>query len=380
MHEFILLLGNEGCYLLEGIRIIDFSQYLPGPHATLRFVEMGAEVIKVESPQGDPARPTTDQKGDGLVFLTQNRNKKSIVLNLKDPFDQQIAINLISDADVVLEGFRPGVASRLGIGYEEIIKVKKDIIYCSLTGYGQTGDMSSMGGHDINYMSLSGVLAQLKDDFGRPVLPSTTIADFVGGISASEAILAALVKKLRTGEGSYIDLSITDALLSIMSNHTVIESVTGEEHGVSKLHNKHVCYYLYETKDGRYVSLGALEFKFWRNFCIALNKENWLAEQFSFVQNENPIFEEIKQIFASKTLSEWTEFSQVVDCCIAPVLETSELYTQKLFKDRGLIVEKEGIRHVSTKYSTVMNISTQTTSPRLGQHSDEIRNGYENKV
>ncbi|MGX9135124.1 CaiB/BaiF CoA transferase family protein [Rummeliibacillus sp. JY-2-4R] len=365
--------------MLEGIRIIDFSQYLPGPHASLRLVDMGAEVIKVESPQGDPSRPATDEKGEGLVFLTQNRNKKSIVLNLKDPNDQQTALNLIYNADVVLEGFRPGVMNRLGIGYEEIIKVKKDIIYCSLTGYGQTGKMSSMGGHDINYLSLSGVLSQLKDSNGRPVQPSTTLADFVGGIAASEAILGALVKKLRTGVGSYIDLSITDALLSLMSNHSVIESVTGEENGVSKLHNKHVCYFLYETKDGRYVSLGALEFKFWQNFCTALNKENWLNEQFSLVALENPIFEEMKQMFASKTLAEWTKFSEEVDCCIAPVLETSELHSLQLFRDRGLIVEKEGIRHISTKYSPVITISNQTTAPRLGQHFEEIRNEYEIK-
>lgn len=363
--------------LLEGIRIIDFSQYLPGPHATLRLAEMGAEVIKVESPQGDPARSLTNKKEDGLIFLTQNRNKKSVVLNLKDQKDRQTALNLIYDADVVLEGFRPGVTSRLGIGYEEIIKKKKDIIYCSLSGYGQTGELSKMAGHDINYMSLSGVLAQLKDENGRPVLPSTTIADFVGGIAASEAILGALVKKFRTGEGSYIDLSITDSLLSIMSNHTVIESVTGKENGVSQLHNKYVCYYLYETKDSRFVSLGALEPKFWANFCAALNREDWLKEQFSFVQNDNQVFVEMKQIFASKTLAEWSDLAQVIDCCIAPVLETSELHTHPHFKDRGMIVEKEGIRYISTNYSPVWTITDQTISPRLGQHSEDIRKEYD---
>lgn len=365
-----------GMLLLEGIRIIDFSQYLPGPHATLRLVEMGAEVIKVESQQGDPARSFTNQKEDGLIFLTQNRHKKSVVLNLKDPNDQQIALNLIDDADVVIEGFRPGVTSRLGIGYEDVKKRKKNIIYCSLTGYGQTGVLSEMAGHDINYLSLSGVLAQLKDENGRPVIPSTTIADFVGGIAASEAILGALVKRFKTGEGSYIDLSITDALLSIMSNHTVIESVTGEENGVSKLHNQYVCYYLYETKDRRFVSLAALEPKFWSNFCAAINRENWLKEQYSFVQNENPVFVEMKQLFASKTLAEWTDFAQAVDCCIAPVLETSELHTHPQFKDRGMIMEKQGIRYVSTKYSPVLNITDQTISPKLGEHSEDIRKKY----
>ena len=159
---------NEEWYMLEGIRVIDFSQYLPAPHTTLRLVDMGAEVIKVESPKGDPSRPSTSKKRRWCCFLTQNRNKKSVVLNLKEEADRQTALDLISDADVVIESFRPGVVSRLGISYEDAIQVKKDIIYCSLSGYGQTGVMSHLGGHDINYMSISGLLAQLKDENGRP--------------------------------------------------------------------------------------------------------------------------------------------------------------------------------------------------------------------
>ncbi|MEH6945825.1 CoA transferase [Bacillus sp. JJ634] len=364
--------------MLEGIRVIDFSQYLPGPHATLRLVDMGAEVIKVESPQGDPSRASAGINGNGFVFLTQNRNKKSVVLDLKDPIDRKNALNLISEADVVLESFRPGVTDRLGIGYEQAIQVKKDIIYCSLSGYGQTGSMSHLGGHDINYMSISGLLAQLKDEKGRPVQPSTTIADFVGGISASEAILGALVKKLRTGEGSYIDLSITDSLFSLMSNHILIEHATGEQHGISKLNNKYVCYFLYETKDNRFVSLGALEAKFWRNFCTALNKEHWISEHFSLAQPSNPVFEEMKEVFANKTLAQWTQFSHQVDCCLAPVLETGELYNHPLIKDRGLIVEKEEIRYTATKYPAIEDY--YTAPPKFGQHSDQVKEQYERKV
>ena len=368
------------CLMLQGIRIIDFSQYLPGPHATLRLVEMGAEVIKVESPHGDPARPATAQKGEGLVFLAQNRNKKSIVLNLKDADERKAALNLIRDADVVIEGFRPGVVSRIGIGYEDVLKVKKDIIYCSLSGYGQTGEMSKMGGHDINYLSLSGVLSQFKDQNGRPILPSTTIADLVAGIVTSEAILGALIKKMRTGEGSYIDLSITDAVLTLMANHTVIQSVTGDENGVSKLNSKHICYSLYETKDGRYVSLGALEPKFWHNFCHALNKADWVPAHFSLAEEGNPTFEEMKAVFASKTLAEWTEFSKEVDCCLTPVLETSELHLQPLFKERFIIAEKDGVRFTSTRFSPVNDIYNQKNAPELGQHTNEIVSNYKNKI
>ena len=326
--------------MLEGIRIIDFSQYLPGPHATLRLSDLGAEIIKVESPFGDPARGSLDENGAGYVFMAQNRNKKSIVLNLKDTKDQEIALKLISEADVVLESFRPGVMARLGIGYDDAIKVKKDIIYCSLTGYGQTGRMSHLGGHDLNYMSLSGMLSQLKDANGRPVQPSNTIADFVGGISASESILAALVKRYNTGEGSYIDLSITDSLVPLMSNHVTIADATGEEYGVDRLNNKLICYYLYKTSDDRYVSLGALEPKFWHNFCKAVNKESWIPAHITIADYNNPIFVELKALFASRAFAEWVKFSLEVDCCLAPVLETSEVVNHPLMQDRGLIKDR----------------------------------------
>ena len=364
--------------MLEGIRVIDFSQYLPGPHTTLRLSDLGAEVIKVESPLGDPARGSLDENGAGYVFIAQNRNKKSIVLNLKDVKDQEIALNLISEADIVLESFRPGVMDRLGIGYENAVRVKKDIIYCSLTGYGQTGIMSHLGGHDLNYLSLSGMLAQFKDGNGRPVQPSNTIADFVGGISASESILAALVKRMKTGEGSYIDLSITDSLLSLMTNHVVIAKATGEEHGVDRLNNKLVCYYLYETSDQRFVSLAALEPKFWYAFCKALNKESWITAHLSLAQEDNPVFEEMKMLFASKSFAEWSQFSLEVDCCLAPVLEASEVSNHPLTRDRGLIVQNGKSTFALTNYHALR--TDEQPAPEFGQHTEEIIAHFKGKV
>ncbi|MBD3109213.1 CoA transferase [Bacillus sp. AGMB 02131] len=364
--------------MLEGIRVIDFSQYLPGPHTTLRLADLGAEIIKVESPYGDPARNSLDDNGAGYVFLAQNRKKKSIVLNLKDKKDQELALKLIAEADVVLESFRPGVIDRLGIGYDEAVKVKKDIIYCSLTGYGQTGRMSHLGGHDLNYLSLSGMLSQLKDKDGRPVQPSNTIADFIGGISASESILAALVKRFKTGEGSYIDLSITDSLVPLMSNHVMIANATGEEHGVDKLNNKLVCYYLYETSDHRFVSLGALEPKFWQNFCKAVGKEAWVPAHLSLAEESNPTFEELKALFASRTFAEWCKFSLEIDCCLAPVLETSEIVNHPLMKDRGLIVKTEDLCYTLTNYHA-LDISAET-APEFGEHTEQIISHIEGKV
>lgn len=357
--------------MLSGIKVIDFSQYLPAPHTTLRLAELGAEVIKVESPAGDPSRAPSGDEEMGYIFQAQNRNKKSIVLNLKDEADKELALQLIATADVVVESYRPGVADRLGIGYKEALSVNEKVIYCSLSGYGSTETMRHLGGHDLNYLSISGVLSQLKDQTGRPIQPGTQLADFIGGITASEAILGALVKRERTGEPSYLDISITDSLFPFMSNHFLIEGYTGEQNGADKLGGKYVCYYIYETKDGRYVTLGALEPKFWKNLCHALNKESWLTGHFSKTTDDNPVFKELKEVFANRTLDEWTKFSMEVDCCLAPILETSEVVNHPLVKSRNLVFTKQGVNYTATRFSE--QESKFSPPPKLSQHADELK-------
>jgi alpha-methylacyl-CoA racemase len=362
--------------MLQGIRVIDFSQYLPGPYASLRLADMGAEVIKVESPDGDPARSLREKDGgEGYIFRAQNRNKKSIVLNLKESEGQRIAQELISQADVVLESFRPGVAQRLGIGYEEMARKKPDLIYCSLSGYGQHGSMHHLGSHDLNYMALSGVLAQLKDEQGKPVHPSMTFADFIGGMAASEAILAALVQRGRTGKGAYLDIALADVMLTIMTNHVLIESATGEQHGIPILNKKVVSYYIYETKDNRFVSLAALEPKFWKNFCSAINREDWIPAHMTPPNPENSVFLEMKELFRSRSLEEWTQFAQDVDCCMAPILETGEVFTHSYVKERGLIEERWGLRYVATRYTEEGSLLVHSTPPpEKGEHTEELLN------
>ncbi|MCM3691092.1 CaiB/BaiF CoA transferase family protein [Neobacillus niacini] len=357
--------------MLKGVRIIDFSQYLPGPYATLRLADKGAEVIKVESPSGDPARFPQEADGkDRYIFRANNRNKKSIILNLKDPSDQEVARLLIKKSDVVMESFRPGVVKRLGISYDEIVREKPDIIYCSLSGYGQTGPLSHLGSHDLNYLALSGVLAQLKDKAGTPIHPSITLADLIGGMAASEAISAALFQKERTGKGQYIDLALADVMLTLMTNHEIIESATGDRHGISRLNKSLICYYLYETKDGRFISLGALEVKFWENFCRAVDRKDWILAHLSSPDENNRIFTEVKKLFISRTFEEWTEFAETVDCCMAPVLEVGEVHQHSYHKGRMLIEDREGLRYVSTLFKNgLVNFSP---SPRQGEHTDEL--------
>jgi len=359
--------------MLEGIRIIDFTNYLPGPYATLRLADMGAEIIKIEPPTGDPARSTgVSSNGEiGPVFLAQNRGKKSISLDLKTEQGRKAAKQLIVNADAVIESFRPKVMEKFGLGYEEVKKVNPRVVYVSITGFGLDEPMSELGSHDLNYMALSGILAQLKDREGRPIHPTNTFADFIGGMAASERILAGLVSRSKTGKGSYHCLSLTDTMASFMTNHVLIEQKTGYSQGVAVLNGIIVSYGLYETKDGRYVSMGALESKFWQHFCHAVGREDWVEAHFSKTIPQNPVYRELQELFKSKTLAEWTEFGQRVDCCLAPVLEAGEIAEYPYFRERGIIYDSPvGGRQV--KMHSDLEGDSAAVTPAIGEHNHVV--------
>ncbi len=356
--------------MLTGVRIIDFTNYLPGPFASLRLAELGAEVIKIESLAGDPARTTGREKdSDGPVFRANNRNKQSITLNLKNDQGRNIALKLIEKADVVIESFRPKVMEKLGLDYESVKKIKPDIVYCSITGFGNDGEISSQGSHDLNYLAISGVLAQLKDERGKPIHPKTTLADYFGGIATSEKVLAGLVFKYRTGKGSYHCISIAEVMMSMMGNHVLIEQEIGYPYGASILNGNIVSYAIYETIDGRYITLCALEKKFWREFCLAVGKEGWVEEHFTPTSNKK-LFSEIQALFKSRTFNEWIQFGQKVDCCLAPVLETSEL------REFPFLKEKEALFYSAWGDIQVKMHSDQSTissaPPKKGEHTKVI--------
>jgi crotonobetainyl-CoA:carnitine CoA-transferase CaiB-like acyl-CoA transferase len=328
----------------------------------------------VEPPEGDPARNTgISKQGSGIVFLANNRQKKSIILNLKEKEGYDTALKLIANADVVLESFRPGVMEKLGLGYEAVQQVKPDIIYCSISGYGQKGTLSKLGNHDLNYMALSGVLAQFKDKAGTPVHPSITLADYIGGFAANERILAGLVSRALTGKGSYHSISITDQLVSLLGNHVMVEKETGESTGINVLNGSIVSYALYETKDGRYMSIGALEPKFWANFCRAHGREEWIQAHFSRTDNSNPVLQELTSLFKSLTFYEWIEFAQKVDCCMAPVLEIGELSTNPYFQEKELIFASSWGDYQVKMHSDLVQESI-TSPPQKNENRDEILN------
>jgi len=326
--------------LLEGIKVVDFTRYFPGPFATLRLEEWGAEVIKVEDPNGDPSRVM------GTLYRAMNRGKQSVCADLKDAAQREIVLDLMKSADIVVEGFRPGVADRLGIGYEAARAMNPEVVYCSISGYGQKTSLARLSGHDLNYMALAGMLAQFSDASGRPIKPKIALADAVSGIVASEAILAGLVRKSRTGEGAYLDISITEAVSLLLGLHVAELSESGVEMGDQGV----ISYNIYESKDGRFVTLGAMEEKFWVNFCTAVARPDLIPAKDTPDVAENSYFGEMVDLMKSRTFSEWTDFFLTVDCCFAPVFNVGELAGLPWVKERGLIEHKWGLDHMATHY------------------------------
>lgn len=312
---------------LNGIRIVDLTRLLPGPYATLRLAELGADVIKVEDPDGgDPARYTGPRSptGEGLVFLANHRGKQTVAADLHTVDGRNAVLQLVESADVVIESFRPGRMASFGLDYETLRTVKPDIILCSLTSYGQKGKSAMKAGHDLNFMAESGVLSLLSNSAGNTFPPAIQWGDLLGGIVASEAILAALLQRQQTGLGQHLDMSLTDALLGLLPTHLAISEAGQGDRGISELTGSLICYGIYPTQDGRQVALAALEPKFWKAFCEGVQHPEWTRHQFTAAVADNPIYQEVMAEFGRRTQLEWEVFSRSVDCCLSPVRTVSE--------------------------------------------------------
>lgn len=334
--------------MLSGIRILDLTRYFPGPFATLRLQERGAEIIKIEDKNGDPARFMDSINGEeGAIFRSMSRGKASVSLNLKSDEDRNSFYKLARTADAVIESFRPGVTSRLGIDYDILSAINPRLVYVSLTGYGQDSSMAHLAGHDLNYLAQAGVLDQFIDADGRPIAPQLAMADLVAGMAASEALLTGLVNVARSGKGSYQDVSMADAAISLMGLHVTHNSATGEEHGI----NDHgIGYGIFRTSDDRYITLCALEEKFFINFCNAVGRPHLIEYHSSSPTDDNPYYREMVEIIAEHSFDAWMDFSQKVDCCMSPIIRTSELKSNKYVVERGLLANKWGLDYVSTNY------------------------------
>ena len=327
---------------LEGIKVIDFSTLLPGPLASLFLSETGAEVIKIEKPGvGDEIRLSNPQWGEQSVsFSLLNRGKKSLSLDLKDPKNLKILIPILKEADIIIEQFRPGVMKRLGLDYESIKKINQDIIYVSITGYGQYGPKSMVAGHDLNYIGNAGLLSISMGRENDTVVPPALVADIAGGsYPAVINILLALRKRDLNKEGSYIDLSMTENLFPFMfwglGSGFAHNKWPGNSDGV--LSGGSPRYNIYKTSDGSYVAAAPLEDRFWNKFCEAIE----LPKKFFKMQNDQEkVIQEIRKIIGQKEKNYWLDVFNKADCCCSIVKSIEEAINDNHFKVRKIFENK----------------------------------------
>lgn len=371
---------------LADLRILDLSRLLPGPLCSMILADMGAEVLKIEDTKlGDYMRTMgTIINKDSAEFLMLNRNKKSMKLNLQSDAGKEIFLQLAAEYDVILEGFRPGVMDRLGVGYEDVKKVNSKIIYCSLTGYGQSGPYKNMAGHDANYLSIAGVLDSIGIRDGSPVIPGVQIGDVGGGsLWAALAILIAWIDRKNNGRGQYLDVAMVDGLMPFLSLFASAYFVNGEipKRGESGQSGGHACMTVYETKDGRYGCLAAAEPQFWSAFCHAVERPELISDQYAPLSRQLEMIGEIQAIMKTKTQTEWVDILLPLDACFTPIKNIGEAFEDPHIQARNMVLE---IDHpVEGKIKTIAfpvkfsEISPQALlpPPSYGEHTLDVIKG-----
>jgi len=324
---------------LSGLKVLDLSMNLPGPYLTWLLACLGAEVLKVEMPMGgDYARSIGGRPGESPYFAAVNRGKKSLAVNLKEPAGHEIFCRLLGEYDVLVEGFRPGAMAGLGLDFAAASAMQPRLIYLSITGYGHQGPNRARAGHDINYLALAGVLGMTGSRAGDLAIPGVQMADLAGGsLLGLVGLLAALHQRERTGRGQFVDAAMFDGSLSLatMVWAGVSAGLDNPAPAGMTLNGAYPCYNLYRTSDGAWFSLGALEPKFWLNFCAAMGRPDLEAQQFGGPE----VVEEVADIFATRTRDQWTNFFQEHDACCEPVLSLGEVMEAPLTQARGMVAD-----------------------------------------
>ncbi len=378
---------------LEGIRVLDLSRLLPGGFCSLLLADFGAEVVKVEDTgMGDYIRwspPFYDGPHDSArsaLFLSLNRNKRSIRLDLKNERGREALLRLVASYDVVLESFRPGVLDRLGVGYQRMKETNPGIVYCAISGYGKDGPKRDASGHDMNYLGLIGLLGLTGERGGAPVQSAGQIADIGGGaLMAAFGILAALRERdgsaghTGSGQGQIVDVSMADGALSWLAMVAATYFADGNvpRRGELPLAGSLVCYRPYECADG-WVSLGALEPKFWQAWCRGVGREDLVAEQFQ--PPGSAAHEQVTEIFKGRTREQWEAFAREHDCCLEPVLELDEALGSELVRARRMVVELDQpgaeapVRQlgVPVKLERTPGEHDRLPGPALGEHTEQV--------
>jgi alpha-methylacyl-CoA racemase len=374
-------------HALDGIRVLDLTRLLPGGFCSLLLADFGADVLKVEDTgMGDyvrwspPYYEGAEQGANSALFLSLNRGKRSMRLNLKSDEGRDVLLRLVRDADVLLESFRPGVLDRLGVGYERLKQENPALVYCAITGYGQDGPYRDRSGHDMNYLGLIGLLGLTGEHDGPPVQSAGQIADLGGGgLMAAFGILAALRERDRSGEGQFVDVSMADGALSwltMVAAQFLADGVVPQR-GRGTLNGGLVCYRPYRCKDG-YVTLGALEPKFWQAWCRGVGREDLIEQQFQPPGTD--AHAQVEQIFLERTRDEWQAFASEVDCCLEPVLDLDEVLDSELVRARDMVapLDQPGVAEpvrllgVPVKLSRTPGDANRAPGPGLGEHTDEV--------
>jgi alpha-methylacyl-CoA racemase len=370
---------------LSGVRVLDLTRLLPGPMATLHLADMGADVVKIEDVgAGDYARemgpmrepkPGSADRPDSIFFQLVNRNKRAIRLDLKHPQGHDAFLRLARSAEVVVEGFRPGVMAKLGLDYAAVAAANPRIVYCSITGYGQDGPYAQRAGHDINYIGYAGVADQIGTE-AAPLVPNFQIADLLGGaLVPAMGILAALIDARSSGRGRHVDVAMTDAVLA----HAIFPLLGSFERGkapgrgTGMLDGGLPCYNVYRTRDGRFMAVGALERKFWETLCDVLGCPELKAKHLVYGDEARPVKERVAAIFSARTQREWTGIFDLADCCVSPILTIGEAVAGEQARARGMTEVREDLTQLAlpVKFSE-FSFNIGRAAPKRGEHSDEI--------
>ncbi|MEW4467802.1 CoA transferase [Parasphingorhabdus sp. JC815] len=339
---------------LTGIKVVDLSLFLPGPMLTLMMADHGADVIKVEPPTGDPARQMEPvEAGQSVWFRNLNRGKKALALDLKSDEGRERLWELLSDADVMIEGFRPGVMKRLGFDYEAVAAKNPRIVYCSISAFGQEGEMAHHPAHDLAVQALSGFLSVNDGDDGMPVVPGAPSADMAAGLNGLSAVLMALIGREKTGKGDYVDIAMFDSMLPWCA-HIAGGAISGDDAPVSQTQRSlggAAFYNVYNTLDGKYVVLGAREIKFAKTLLTALDRLDLLplAEE-EAGPLQKPLIDYLRSTFANKTRDEWVKWFADKDVAFSPVLNFREALEQGFVKERGLLIEANGSHQIAPAF------------------------------
>jgi alpha-methylacyl-CoA racemase len=370
---------------LAGVRVLDLTRLLPGGYATQLLADWGADVIKVEDPRGgDPARwsqPIVD--GTSLYFLALNRNKRSLALDLKAPAGRDALLRLLADADVLIESFRPGVMARLGLGPQALRARFPRLVYCAVTGYGQDGPASQRAGHDLNYLGRAGLLDMNRAAPDQPpVLPPTQLADLAGGaLPAVMGILAALVGRAVSGQGDIVDVSMLDASLALQPLAIAVALATGRapRAGEPQLHGGDPLYGVYATRDGRYLTLAALEPKFWERFCQLVGHPEWIPlHGVADPARREGLRRDLVALFATRPQAEWLALLGEEDACVGPVLTLDEALADPQVQARHMVrAANLGTSDLAQALAPVPRLTEAAPPPDrppplLGEHSDEV--------